>query len=86
MTTNHYITLIVVAPSIFWVIISLIDMLENKKRLRAKKETWGKLNEVSERLKAEKDLKVWESLSDSNEKKNFYKSNTLLSKFLGGYL
>ena len=69
MTTNHYITLIVVALSIFWVIISLIDMLENKKRLRAKKETWGKLNEVSERLKAEKDLKVWESLSDSNAKK-----------------
>ena len=71
MTTNHYITLIVVALSIFFVIISLIDMLESKKRLRAKKETWGKLNEVSERLKAEKDLKVWESLSDSNEKKNF---------------
>ena len=69
MTTNHYITLIVVALSIFWVIISLIDMLENKKRLIAKKETWGKLNEVSERLKAEKGLKVWESLSDSNEKK-----------------
>ena len=86
MTTNHYITLIVVALFILWVIISLIDMLENKKRLRAKKETWGKLNEVSERLKAEKDLKVWESLSDSNEKKNFYKSNTLLNKFLGGYL
>ena len=71
MTTNHYVTLIVVVLSIFWVIISLIDMLENKKRLRAKKETWGKLNEVSERLKAEKGLKVWESLSDSNEKKNF---------------
>ena len=71
MTTNHYITLIVVALSIFWVIISLIDMLENKKRLRAKKETWGKLNEVSERIKAEKGLKVWESLSDSNEKKKF---------------
>ena len=69
MTTNHYITLIVVALSIFWVIISLIDMLERKKTLRAKKETWGKLNEVSERLKAEKGLKAWESLSDSNEKK-----------------
>ena len=55
--------------SICWVIISLIDMLERKKRLRAKKETWGKLNEVSERLKPEKGLKVWESLSDSNEKK-----------------
>ena len=55
--------------SICWVIISLIDMLERKKTLRAKKETWGKLNEVSEKLKAEKDLKVWESLSDSNAKK-----------------
>ena len=55
--------------SICWAIISLIDMLENKRRLRAKKETWGKLNKVSERLKAEKCLKVWMSLSDSNEKK-----------------
>ena len=69
MTTNHYIIFIVVALSIFFVIISLIDMLESKKRLKAKKETWGKLNEVSEKLKAEKDLKVWESLSDSNAKK-----------------
>jgi len=47
----------------------LIDMLENKKRRRAKKETWGKLNEVSERLKVEKGLKVWESLGNSNQKK-----------------
>ena len=69
MTTNHYIILIVAAFSIYWVVIFLIDMLESKKRLRAKKETWGKLNEVSERLKVEKDLKVWESLGDSNEKK-----------------
>ena len=69
MTTNHYIILIVAAFSIYWVFISLIDMLENKKRLRAKKETWGKLNEVSERLKVEKDLKVWESLGNSNEEK-----------------
>ena len=46
-----------------------MDMLESKKRLRAKKETWGKLNEVSERLKVEKDLKVWESLDNSNEEK-----------------
>ena len=69
MTTNHYIIFIVAAFSIYWVFISLIDMLENKKRLRAKKETWGKLNEVSERLKVEKGLKVWESLGDSNEKK-----------------
>ena len=61
--------LIVAAFSIFWVVISLIDMLENKKRLRAKKETWGKLNEASERLKVEKGLKVWESLADANEEK-----------------
>ena len=70
MTADHYIILIIAARSICWAIISLIDMLENKKRLRAKKETWGKLNEVSERLKVEKGLKVWESLADSNEKKN----------------
>ena len=69
MTTNHYIILTVIAFSIYWVVIFLIDMLESNKRLRAKKETWGKLNEVSERLKVEKDLKVWESLGDSNEKK-----------------
>ena len=69
MTTNHYIILIVVALSIFWVVISLIDMLGNKKRLRAKQETWGKLNKVSERLKVEKDLKVWKSLGNSNEGK-----------------
>ena len=69
MTTNHYIIFIVAVFSICWVVIFLIDMLESKKRLRAKKETWGKLNEVSERLKVEKDLKVWESLGDSNEKK-----------------
>ena len=69
MTTNHYIIFIVVAFSICWVVISLIDTLESKKRLRAKKETWGKLNQVSERLKVEKGLKVWESLADSNEEK-----------------
>ena len=69
MTTNHYIILIVAALFIYWEVISLIDMLENKKRRRAKKETWGKLNEVSERLKVEKGLKAWKSLGDSNEKK-----------------
>jgi len=69
LTTNHYIILIVAAFSIYWIAISLIDMLESKKRLRAKKETWGKLNKVSERLKVEKGLKVWESLGNSNEKK-----------------
>ena len=69
MTTNYYIILIVATFFICWVVISLIGMLESKKRLRAKKETWGKLNQVSERLKVEKDLKVWESLADSNEEK-----------------
>ena len=65
----------------------MIDMLESKKRLRAKKETWGKLNEVSERLKVEKNLKVWESLGNSNEEKKISnKSNTLLNKLRGGYL
>ena len=78
---------IIAAFSICWVVISLIDMLESKKRLRAKKETWGKLNEVSERLKVEKGLKVWESLGNSNgEKKISNKSNTLLNKLRGGYL
>ena len=69
MTTNHYIILMVTALSICGVVISLIETLESKKRLRAKKETWGKLNQVSERLKVEKGLKVWESLADSNEEK-----------------
>ena len=69
MTANHYIIFLVAAFSICWVVISLIDTLESKKRLRAKKETWGKLNQVSERLKVEKGLKVWESLGDSNEEK-----------------
>ena len=69
MTINHYIILFVVAFSIYWVVISLIDMLGSRKRLRAKKETWGKLNEVSERLKVEKDLKVWKSLGNSGEGK-----------------
>ena len=69
MTADHYIIMIIATLSICWAIISLINMLESKKRLRAKKETWGKLNKVSERLKAEKGLKVWESPSDSNEKK-----------------
>jgi len=44
-------------------------MLDIKKGLRAKKETWGKLNEISERLKVEKGLKVWESLGNSDEEK-----------------
>ena len=87
MIATHYIILIVAAFSIYWVFVSLIDMLENKKRLRAKKETWGKLNEASERLKVEKGLKVWESLGNSNEEKKISnKSNTLLNKLRGGYL
>ena len=32
-------------------------------------ETWGKLNEVSEKLKIEKGLKIWDSLGDTNKKK-----------------
>ena len=69
MAINHYIIFIIAAFSICWVVISLIDTLESKKRLRAKKETWGKLNQVSERLKVEKGLKVWKSLADLNEGK-----------------
>ena len=69
MTANHYIIFIVAAFSICGVVIFSIDTLKSKKRLRAKKETWGKLNEISERLKVEKDLKVWQSLADSNEEK-----------------
>ena len=69
MTTNHYIVLVVAAFLIYWVFVSLVDMFENQKRLRAKKKTWGKLNKISERLKVEKDLKVWESLGNLNQKK-----------------
>jgi len=39
------------------------------RKLRAKIETWGKLNEVSEKFKIEKSLKIWKSLGDSNKKK-----------------
>ena len=59
----------VVVCSSYWVFISLLDRLKNKRKLRAKMETWGKLNEVSEKLKIEKGLKIWESLGDSNKKK-----------------
>ena len=48
MTADHYIILFVAVLSICWAIISLIDMLERKKRLRAKKETWGKLSRISD--------------------------------------
>ena len=50
-------------------VISLIEIIKNKNRLRVKKKTWGKLNEVSERRKAEKNIKVWESLGSSNKEK-----------------
>ena len=69
MKTIHYIILMVVVCSAYWVFISLLDMLENKRKLRAEIETWGKLNKVSEKLKIEKGLKIWESLGDSNKKK-----------------
>ena len=58
----------VILCSAYWAVISLIDRLESKKRLSIKNETWGKLNEVSEKLKIEKGLKIWESLGDSNKK------------------
>ena len=87
MTNNHYIVLIVAALSICWVVIAWIDMLGRRKRLRIKKETWGKLNQVSERLKVEKGIKVWKSLGDSNEEKKISnKPNTLLDKLWGGDL
>ena len=54
--------------SAYWVFISLLDRLKNKRKLRAEIETWGKLNKVSEKLKIEKGLKIWESLGDSNKK------------------
>jgi len=65
----HYIILMVVVCSSYWVFISLLDRLKNKRKLRAKVETWGKLNEVSEKLKIEKGLKIWDSLGDTNKKK-----------------
>ena len=69
LKTIHYIILMVVVCSAYWAFISLLDMLENKRKLRAEIETWGKLNKVSEKLKIEKGLKIWESLGDSNKKK-----------------
>jgi len=77
LTTNHYMVLIVAAFAIYGVFFSLKNILESRKRLRAKKETWGKLNEISERFKVEKSLKVWKSLGNSKEKKKMSnKSNT----------
>ena len=68
METIHYIILMVVVCSAYLVFISLLDMSENKRKLRARMETWGQLNEVSEKLKIEKGLKIWESLGDTNKK------------------
>ncbi|MCH2390596.1 MAG: hypothetical protein MK234_07925 [Nitrospinales bacterium] len=68
MKIIHYIILMVAVYSAYWVFISLLDRLKNKRKLRAKIETWGKLNEVSEKLKIEKGLIIWESLGDSNKK------------------
>ena len=62
LNTIHYIILIVAVCSAYWVFISLLDMSENKRKLRAK------INEVSEKLKIEKGLKIWGSLGDSNKK------------------
>jgi hypothetical protein len=68
LSTVHYIILIATICSVYWVVISLIGIIQHKKRLRAKKKTWRKLNEVSERLKVEKSIKVWESLGKSSRK------------------
>ena len=69
MTGTYYIILAILICFVYWASISSIDMLESKKRLKAKSKTWGRLNEVSEKLKIEKDLKVWESLGKSKNKK-----------------
>ena len=58
----------VVICSAYWMFVSLADMLDSKKRLREKKKTWGKLKEVSEKLKFEKDLEMWKNLGESNKK------------------
>ena len=68
MTATNYLILMVVVYSAYLIFVSLVDMLDSKKRLRAKKKTWGKLKEVSEKLKVEKDLEVWKSVGASNKK------------------
>jgi len=68
LTATNYITLMVVICAAYWMFVSLVDMLDSKKRLRAKKKTWGKLKKVSEKLKFEKDLEMWKSLGESNKK------------------
>jgi hypothetical protein len=70
LSTTHYIILMFIVCSAYWAVISLIDMLESKKRLSAKNKTWGKLNEASEKLKVEEGLKVWKSLGSSDKKKD----------------
>jgi len=69
LKTTHYIIFIIATCSFYWIVISLIEIIKNKNRLRAKKKTWGKLNKISERRKAEKNVKVWESLGNTNKKK-----------------
>ena len=69
MSAADYIILMVIVCFAYWAFISLVDVLESKKRLRAKNETWGKLNETSEKLRIERGLKVWESLGNSSKKK-----------------
>ena len=69
MTGTYYIILAILICFVYWASISSIDMLESKKRLKAKNKTWRKLNEISEKNKIEKGFKVWESLGNSNKKK-----------------
>ena len=74
----------VIVCSAYWAVISLMDTLKKKKRLRVKNETWGKLNEISEKLKVEKGLKTWKSLSNSNKKKRMLnKTNRSIKQVVG---
>jgi hypothetical protein len=69
LTATHYAILMLVVCSAYWVFISLVDMVDSKKRLNAKKKTWGKLKKVSDKIKVEKGMKVWRSLGESDHKK-----------------
>ena len=42
MGVSHYIILMLIVCSLYWAFISLMDMLESKKRLKEKKEALGK--------------------------------------------
>ena len=68
MSITYYIILVVIVCS--WALISLMDMSDSKKRIRRKKETWGKLNEVSKRLRMEKGLEIWKSLGIPNKEED----------------